>query len=114
MSNYLCPPMKTTPAISENFRLSRLARACACTIIICGLVVLGACKGELAQPQGSEGSKGSLAVTIEPMRWVVERVAGQDWRVVSVVPEGYNPEDYEPTPQTLVEVSDAAAYLKVG
>lgn len=82
-----------------------------CFLSVLSVALLDACKGRQA---GSGGSRGTLVVTIEPLRWVTERVAGEAWRVVTVVPEGYNPEDYEPTGQTLVEIADAAAYLKVG
>lgn len=85
-----------------------------CGVVLLAVAGLFACRKGVVGDDGREGSKGCLAVTIEPMRFVVEKVAGEAWRVVSVVPEGYNPEDYEPTPQTLVEVADAKAYLKVG
>ena len=55
-----------------------------------------------------------LMVSIEPLRYFVEQVAGDQYKVVSVVPEGYSPESYRPTPQQLMELSECQAYFKVG
>ena len=48
-----------------------------------------------------------LAVSIEPLRYFVEQIAGDRYRVVSVVPVGFSPETYEPAPEQLLAVSEA-------
>lgn len=55
-----------------------------------------------------------LAVSIEPLRYFVEQIAGDRYRVVSVVPVGFSPETYEPAPEQLLAVSEAKLYFKVG
>lgn len=56
----------------------------------------------------------TLTVTIEPLRYFTEAIAGPRYRVVSMVPEGSSPETYDPTPQQLVRLAQSAAYLQVG
>ncbi len=55
-----------------------------------------------------------VAVSIEPLRYFAEQIAGERFEIVSVVPSGFSPETYEPTPEQLFSVSEAAAYMKVG
>lgn len=55
-----------------------------------------------------------LMVTIEPLRYFTEQVAGEDWKVVTMVPKGSSPETYDPTPAQLVSLSKATAYFSVG
>ncbi|MBQ8098926.1 MAG: zinc ABC transporter substrate-binding protein [Bacteroidaceae bacterium] len=61
-----------------------------------------------------EQQKKTLVVSIEPLRYFAEQIAGDRYNVVSIVPEGYSPETYEPSPHQLLTLSSAQAYLKVG
>ena len=56
----------------------------------------------------------TLTVTIEPLRYFTEAIAGDKFQVVSIVPKGANPEIYDPTPQQLVELARSKAYLRIG
>lgn len=56
----------------------------------------------------------TLTVTIEPLRYFAEQIAGDHFRVNCMVPEGNSPETYDPTPQQLVELSKSQAYLRIG
>lgn len=55
-----------------------------------------------------------VAVTIEPLRYFVEQIAGDKFDIVSLVPKSGNPETYEPTSKQLVELSESAAFLNLG
>lgn len=55
-----------------------------------------------------------LMVTIEPLRYFTEAVAGPRFRVESMVPKGSSPETYDPTPQQLVRLNHSRAYLGTG
>ena len=72
--------------------------------------ILGACspKGEATD------QRPVVTVTIEPLRLFTEVIAGERWRVVSMVPQGNSPETYDPTPQQLVELERSRAYLLIG
>lgn len=77
--------------------------------ILIALIGLSACKG----PKET-GDKPTLVVTLEPLRYFTEAIAGDGYRVVSMVPKGSSPETYDPTPQQLVEVDKSKAYLRIG
>ena len=55
-----------------------------------------------------------ITVTIEPLRYFAEAIAGPHFRVVSMVPKGSSPETYDPTPQQLIELAKSRAYLRIG
>ena len=76
--------------------------------LLIALLLLGACghRQRTAVP--------TLTVTIEPLRYFTEAIAGPRYHVVSMVPEGNSPETYDPTPQQLVNLSQSTAYFQVG
>ncbi|MBQ8225692.1 MAG: zinc ABC transporter substrate-binding protein [Bacteroides sp.] len=61
-----------------------------------------------------ESEKPTLTVTIEPLRYFTEAIAGNRFRVISMVPKGSSPETYDPTPQQFMELSKSRAYLRIG
>ncbi|MBR2606622.1 MAG: zinc ABC transporter substrate-binding protein [Bacteroidaceae bacterium] len=63
---------------------------------------------------GNDVSRPTLAVTIEPYRYIVEAVAGEKWEVVSVVPKGNSPETFDPTPGQMMKLGKCEAYFLVG
>lgn len=73
------------------------------------LLLLSACGNT---PQKSE--KPVLTVTLEPLRYFTEAIAGEHFEVVSMVPKGSSPESYDPTPQQMVALSQSRAYLRIG
>ena len=73
------------------------------------LFILSAC-GNTTQ----KSEKPILTVTLEPLRYFTEAIAGDNYEVVSMVPKGSSPESYDPTPQQLVNLSKSQAYLRIG
>jgi zinc transport system substrate-binding protein len=66
---------------------------------------------------GSGGGRGAgqvMAVSIEPLRYIVEEIAGDDFRVVVLTPPGANPETYEPTPAQMGAAEDALLLFSTG
>ena len=61
-----------------------------------------------------QNEKPILTVTIEPLRYFTEAIAGDHFEVVSIVPKGSSPESYDPTPQQLVNLGKSQAYLRIG
>ena len=55
-----------------------------------------------------------LMVTIEPLRYFTEAIAGSRFTVESIVPRGSSPETYDPTPTQLLALADSRAYLRIG
>ena len=78
-------------------------------IYILTLFILSAC-GNTTQ----KSEKSILTVTLEPLRYFTEAIAGDNYEVVSMVPKGSSPESYDPTPQQLVNLSKSQAYLRIG
>ena len=74
-------------------------------IILC----LSACK-----PSAQSEQKPTITVTLEPLRYFTEAIAGDQYEVVSMVPKGSSPESYDPTPQQLVNLSKSQAYFRIG
>ena len=72
-------------------------------------IVMTAC-GNASQ----SGKTPTLTVTLEPLRYFTEAVAGDKYEVVSMVPKGSSPESYDPTPQQLVSLNRSQAYLRIG
>ncbi|MBQ4525590.1 MAG: zinc ABC transporter substrate-binding protein [Bacteroidaceae bacterium] len=67
-----------------------------------------------ASRRGEDADKPMLVVSIEPMRYFVEEIAGDAFEVVTMVPRGGNPETYEPVPSQLMGMEQCDAYLRVG
>jgi zinc transport system substrate-binding protein len=79
------------------------------TVLLAAVCTLSSCG-----PSKSHKDGNVIAVSIEPLRFFTEQICGDRFKVVSIVPKGFSPEGYEPSPQQLIEVSDAKAFLKVG
>ena len=61
-----------------------------------------------------QSEKSLITVTLEPLRYFTEAIAGEHFEVVSMVPKGSSPETYDPTPQQLVNLSRSQAYFRIG
>jgi len=64
--------------------------------------------------QSKGHSKPIITVTIEPLRYFTEAIAGKEFKVVSMVPKGNSPETYDPKPQQLVDLTQSKAYFRIG
>ena len=87
--------------------------SCMITGCIC---MLASCKNGNSYNNGKKDldtNKPTVTVTIEPFRYFVEQIAGNDVNVNVMVPAGSSPETYEPTPQ-MVDLSQSVFYFKVG
>ena len=78
-------------------------------IYILTLFILSGC-GNTTQ----KSEKPILTVTLEPLRYFTEAIAGDYYEIVSMVPKGSSPESYDPTPQQLVNLSKSQAYFRIG
>ena len=79
------------------------------SIILIVLLCLTACT-----PNRQSSGKPALTVTLEPLRYFTEAIAGDKFEVTSIVPKGSSPETYDPTPQQLVNLDKSIAYLRIG
>jgi len=76
--------------------------------LLFSLFLLTACGGN------KQTSENIVSVTIEPQRYFAERIAGDKFKINTVVPSGQNFEEYSPTAQQMIQVSKSIAYLSIG
>ena len=81
-------------------------------LLLCLCTVLCGCGGH--RGGGADGDKPLVMVTIEPVRYFTERIAGGLVQVESMVPRGSNPEAYDPTPRQMMRLGSSTAYLDNG
>lgn len=85
------------------------------TLVLSLFLVTGCSEDRKAETTGEEISeKPIIAVTIVPERTFVEAVCGNLAEVIVMVPPGYSPENYEPTPVIIEKFSKAAYYFSIG
>lgn len=55
-----------------------------------------------------------VAVSVPPIEWMVEQLAGEHVEVTTLVKPGDNPHAYDPTPRQVAELSTVPLYLAIG
>lgn len=90
-------------------------------LLACGLVFLGGCSAKEAENPAAQGEgtaepaeKPIVAVSIVPEETFVKAVCGELAEVVTLVPPGSSPENYEPTPAEMEKFSKASLYFTIG
>ncbi len=64
--------------------------------------------------QTTDDGKVIVAVSIVPQAAFVEAVAGDLVDIITLIPPGYSPANYEPNAQTMAELSNASVYFTIG
>lgn len=72
-------------------------------------VLITSCK-----PKSKTSDKPVVFVTIDPLRYFAETIAGKHYHIISMVPPGSSPETYDPSPQQILELTESKVYLAVG
>lgn len=85
-----------------------LGKALRYIILVFSVISLTSCVGT------SKTNKRMITVTIEPLRYFTEQIAGNKFDVATMVPNGSSPETYEPTAKQMVKLSGSDLYIKVG
>lgn len=81
--------------------------------VVCLLLpFLMSCGGQKKAPQSERSDE--IAVTIEPLRYFAEKIAGDTHRFFAIVPVGQSPETYDPSPREMIRVGQSAAYFHLG
>jgi ABC-type Zn uptake system ZnuABC Zn-binding protein ZnuA/ABC-type lipoprotein release transport system permease subunit len=55
-----------------------------------------------------------IAVSIEPLRYFAEKIAGDKYAFFSIVPAGQSPESYDPSPREMVRAGKSRACFHIG
>lgn len=85
-----------------------------CLALTVCILYLSAC-GDGVKPQEDDTSgKLIIAVSIVPEQTFVEAVCGELAEVITMIPPGSSPENYEPTPGEMEKFSNASIYFTIG
>lgn len=84
----------------------------SCLLLLIAILVLSCKQG--GRQSGTDDGKPVITVTIEPLRYFTEAIAGDRFTVTSMVPRGSSPETYDPTPQQLIDLAKSKAYFRIG
>ena len=79
--------------------------------LILGIILInsGACTTRII-----DDSKLNIAVSIVPQETFVKAVGGDLVDVITMIPPGYSPANYQPTPMQIIDFSEADLYLSIG
>jgi zinc transport system substrate-binding protein len=82
-------------------------------ILLCfsGAVFAGG-KKDVSSSRSTE--KPIIAVSIVPEATFAENVGGNEFEIITMIPPGSSPENYEPTPSEIAKFSKAVLYFTVG
>lgn len=67
-----------------------------------------ACGGQKSAPESD------IIVTIQPLKYLVEQITGDDFRVDVLVPASVSPETFEPTPKQFIALNEAKLVFSTG
>lgn len=99
------------PIVLLSVLISKLARYC---ILVYSAILLVGGLTTSCSDRGPFEKKPTVTVTIEPLRYFTEQIAGDKFNVVTMVPKGSSPETYEPTSKQMVDLSDSQLLIKAG
>nr|WP_321302590.1 zinc ABC transporter substrate-binding protein [uncultured Trichococcus sp.] len=94
--------------------MKKMIRNFVGTAVLLSSLYLAGCSDAANEEATSEPEKPVVAVSIVPERTFVEAVAGDSVDIVTLIPPGSNPGNYEPTAQEMEAFSDAALYFSIG
>lgn len=69
------------------------------------ILIITGCSGR----KDASGDPRLLTATTPPVAWAVKGVAGPDWQVLTLLPDGADPETYEPTLAAMKGLADSRA-----
>ncbi len=64
--------------------------------------------------ESRQESSPTITVSIQPLKYIVEAITGNDFPISVLLPPGSSPENYEPSPQQLIEVSRSGLLFTTG
>ena len=92
--------------------MKKLIRNVVGAAVILSTICLVGCSKEVKEEAVKE--KPIIAVSIVPEKTFVEAVCGDLVDIVTLVPSGSSPENYEPTAQEMEKFSNASLYFSIG
>lgn len=79
------------------------------TLSALATLLFAACNGSQRTSQEAD-----FIATIQPIKFIVEQITGDDFRVDVLVPNGASPETFEPTPKQFIALNEAKLVFSTG
>lgn len=76
------------------------------SVALAGLLLCGCNQGMDRKP--------TLSVSIQPQKYLLERIAGDKWDIKCLLSNGANPESYDPSLTHLLSLENSTAYFRIG
>ncbi|MBO4994350.1 MAG: zinc ABC transporter substrate-binding protein [Muribaculaceae bacterium] len=80
----------------------------AVVVVCCAALASCGHKAEKSDPRPT------VTVSIEPQRYILDKIAGDKINVVTFMPAGANPENFDPPMSVMKSVSESDAYFRIG
>jgi zinc transport system substrate-binding protein len=97
--------------MGANKLKKKMRNIVAITLILSTICLFGCSKETINE---TKDEKPMIAVSIVPEQTFVEAVCGDLVDIVTLIPPGNSPENYEPTAQVMEKFSDASLYFSIG
>ncbi len=78
------------------------------------LIPLVSMLGLLAGDFAAAESKLSVAVSLPPYAWLLERIGGEHVQIIQLVEEGEDPHSFQPSPRRVTALANAAVWFTTG
>lgn len=95
--------------LTRNKIMNKTYRTTLFILVITGLSLFSGCSRTAEKTDGI-----TVAVTVLPQEAFVKAVAGDLVHVVTMVPPGASPENYQPTPKQMTDFAEASLYFTIG
>src|SRR6056297_179815 len=83
-------------------------------LVIMISTIAAGCSGSETENLEESNNKLNVIVSIEPQRTFVKKVTGELANINVVIPEGYSPANYQPSPKEIQNISSGEVYFSIG
>lgn len=90
-------------------RIKKRIILCISPIVLCAMVLiaLNSCKSKPT-------NKPIITVSIQPQKWILDKIVKGNFDVICLLSQGSNPETYEPSMNHLMNLERSKAYFRIG
>ena len=82
--------------------------------ILTSLLIVAALGLFLRSCTSASTSKPTITVSIQPQKYMLEKIVGDKWEIKCLLSNGANPESYDPSLTHLLNLENSKAYFRIG